>query len=61
MKTHTEFLEELKNDLKWEIKIWEKYPMTYADRIMANESVIDKIEQFESELKQVDDEQERPE
>ena len=54
-------MEELKNDLKWEIKIWEKYPMTYADRIMANESVIDKIEQFETELKQVVDEQERPE
>ncbi len=60
MKTHAEFLEELKKNLKLKKKaIWGEYH--YADLYAGGLEwgygyILDEIEQFEAELKQVDDE-----
>lgn len=64
MKTHAEFLEELKKFIFRDQLAWHEsvsLDERNEDLIISLRSIFDKIEQFEAELKQVDDEQERPE
>lgn len=54
MKTHAEFLEELKKFLDEEIARDKNHFYEQAiGRYIANEKVLEKIEQFEAEKKQV--------